>query len=107
MKAQFKKGVIELCILELINANELYGYKIVNNLSEFIETKENTVYPILHRLTKDKCLESYLKESDGGPARKYYKLTTLGKTRLKEMKSEWIALNNSVNLLIKECESNE
>lgn len=100
MNTQFKKGILELCILELIKNDDRYGYKVVQDLSVFIETKENTVYPILHRLMKDDCLTSYLKESDEGPARKYYKITDAGKNKLDMLKNEWSDINRQVEKLL-------
>ncbi len=100
MNTQFKKGILELCTLELIKNEDKYGYKVVQDLSVYIETKENTVYPILHRLMKDECLTSYLKESDEGPDRKYYKITEAGKSRLEVLKREWEEINKQVEKLL-------
>ncbi len=89
MNTQFKKGVVEMCVLFILNQEDAYGYKIVQSISEYIETNENTIYPILHRLTRDHYLESYYVKSPEGPKRKYYKITDTGKTRLELSKTDW------------------
>ena len=51
MNTQFRKGVLEICVLTLISKKDMYGYEIVQNISKVIEVNEGTIYPILRRLT--------------------------------------------------------
>lgn len=89
MNTQFRKGVLEICVLTLISKKDMYGYEIVQNISKVIEVNEGTIYPILRRLTKEGYFETYILESNEGPARKYYKLTAEGKNNLKKLTKEW------------------
>ena len=100
MNAQFKKGILELCILSEVGRGDKYGYMIVQCL-ESLSVNEGTVYPILRRLTKDGFFESYLVESAEGPARKYYKITDAGKEKLEELIEEWDKFSNSVSKLLR------
>ena len=75
MNPQFKKGVLELCVLATVRDKDRYGYELVENISQHIEISEGTIYPLLRRLTKDGYFETYLKESAEGPPRKYYSLS--------------------------------
>ena len=68
---------------------------------------EGTIYPLLKRLTNDKYFETYLVDSTEGPARKYYKITVLGKQRVKELKKNWNDFVTSVNKFMKECMKGE
>lgn len=56
----------------------MYGYEIVQSIARHTDINEGTVYPILRRLTVDGHFSTYLVESSGGPARKYYRLTAMG-----------------------------
>ena len=87
MNTQFRKGVLEICVLTLISKKDMYGYEIVQNISKVIEVNEGTIYPILRRLTKEGYFETYILESNEGPARKYYKITDSGKKILSEKDS--------------------
>ena len=78
MNAQYKKGVLELCVLSLLKKHNCYGYEISEYLSCHIDIADGTVYPILRKLKADGLLTTYLQEESGGPPRKYYKLTQLG-----------------------------
>ena len=89
-KGQMKKGVLELCILHVTASEELYGYEIMKRITgAFPEINESTVYAVLRRLHGDGCTESYTGETSGGPTRKYYRITDVGRERLEKMRSEW------------------
>ena len=62
----------------------------------FGEISEGTIYPIILRLQKKELISAITKESEFGPARKYYKLTEEGERELIEFKENWIELNNAV-----------
>ena len=101
MNAQFKKGVLELCVLTMIKRRDYYGYELVEEISQEFSISEGTIYPILRRLTDEKYFETYLQESNSGPPRKYYRITKLGKSSQERMISEWQDFNQQVNKLLK------
>ena len=94
---KFNRGLIggstDLLILYLIYTRDMYGYEIIQELEDKSDGdflfREGTLYPILHRLEKDKYLESYNKKGDRGRARKYYKITETGKNFLEEEYNMW------------------
>lgn len=104
MNTQFKKGVLELIVLLSVSKKDMYGYELILEVSKVIEVNEGTMYPLLKRLTNDKCFDTYLQESTEGPPRKYYKITVLGQKKLEELKKTWLEFSESVNKFIKECE---
>ena len=100
MNTQFRKGVLEICVLTLISKKDMYGYEIVQNISKVIEVNEGTIYPILRRLTKEEYFENYILESNEGPARKYYKITDKGRENLDRLKNEWNEFVGAVNTFL-------
>lgn len=102
MDAQFKKGVLELCVLMLLKGQDRYGYELIRQISAQIEISEGAVYPILRRLTREGYLSSYLQSSPEGPARKYYGLTAQGEAYLQQRLQEWRALVRGVEQLMGE-----
>ena len=107
MDTQFKKGVLELLVLLFESKKDRYGYELVEEISKVVNVNEGTIYPILKRLTNEGYFETYLKESTGGPSRKYYKLTVLGIKRKNILLDEWKKFEKSVNSFVKESECNE
>ncbi len=102
-----KKGVLELCVLVLLDKQDRYGYELVRSISNRIEISEGSVYPLLRRLTKEEYFTTYLQESSEGPSRKYYTLTDKGRTYLYQLLREWNEFSQGVNQLIKEGVSND
>jgi len=103
MNVQFKKGVLELCVLVLISKEDQYGYELVQNISQRIDIAEGTIYPLLRRLTKEGYFTTYLAESSEGPSRKYYSITEKGKQYMEQLVEEWKSFSKSVNELIEEA----
>jgi PadR family transcriptional regulator PadR len=102
MNPQFKKGVLELCVMTMMSRKDYYGYELVEEISKILEISEGTLYPILRRLTEDKYFETYLQESSGGPPRKYYRITKLGKEFQKEQFKQWSEFNSQIAKLLKD-----
>lgn len=107
MNVQFKKGVLELCVLVLTHAKDRYGYELVHTISEKFSIAEGTVYPLLRRLTQDGYFSTYLKESQEGPPRKYYKLTDEGRVYMFALVDEWKKFWSGVNQIIGEALEDE
>ena len=87
---QLRKGILELAVMGVLYHERHYGYSLVRVLSErgSISLKEGTVYPILARLDRDGLVGSEWVESDQGPPRKYYALTSSGRQLFDELSQE-------------------
>lgn len=96
--SQLRRGVLELCILQLLRRDPSYGYEIVTRLEALgpLAAGENTVYPLLRRLKTEGLLDTFMQESPAGPPRQYYRLTADGKRRLTTLEKEWDAMVNAV-----------
>ena len=89
MNTQMKKGILELCVLSMLGKEDRYGYELTEELSEEMSIAPGTLYLILKRLKDDERVETYLVESESGPARKYYHLTQKGLDSLNEQRNDW------------------
>ena len=107
MNSQFKKGVLELIVLLSVSKRDMYGYDLILEVSKVVDVNEGTIYPLLKRLTNEKYFDTYLVESTEGPSRKYYKITALGKKRMRELKKTWSEFSSSINNFLKECDKHE
>lgn len=101
MNTQLRKGVIEMCILALIERQDMYGYEIVQSIARHTDINEGTVYPILRRLTMESYFSTYLVESREGPARKYYRITPLGRSYLERSVGEWREMAQVVERILR------
>ena len=102
MNPQYKKGVLELCVLSLLKKKDCYGYEISEYLSDRIDIADGTVYPILRKLKGDGLLTTYLQEESGGPPRKYYSLTSLGKETYEKDKGEYFSFSRAIEKILED-----
>lgn len=102
------KGILEGCVLELINRKDTYGYEITHQLNElgFTDIVEGTVYTILMRLEKNQFVTIQKKRSELGPPRKFYSLNDAGREELRRFWEKWEFLSSKINEL-KENKGNE
>jgi PadR family transcriptional regulator PadR len=98
VKSQMRKGILEYCILLLLEKEALYTSNIIERLQEArLIVVEGTLYPLLTRLKNGGLLSYQWIESTQGPPRKYYQLTESGMEFLKELESSWQELNDTIN----------
>jgi PadR family transcriptional regulator, regulatory protein PadR len=98
---QLRKGMLELCVLNAVKNTSLYGYDIVRKLRGIngLVISEGTIYPILSRLKREGFVQTTLKESTEGPARKYYELTSKGENILSQMNDYWKDIKTGTDIL--------
>ncbi len=92
MDAQLKRGLLEVCVLASACREGSYGYKMIKDMSPYIEISESTLYPILKRMESGEYMTTYTKEHNGR-LRKYYQITDAGREKIKEFISEFDTIN--------------
>ncbi|GAK05744.1 transcriptional regulator, PadR family [Geomicrobium sp. JCM 19037] len=100
-QSQMLKGILEGCILSIIEKEEVYGYELSKKLYDagLNMVKEGSIYPLLLRMEKAGWVDATLKPSPAGPNRKYYKLTKQGEEALHTFRDHWQQLKNAVHKL--------
>ncbi len=101
MDIQLKRGLLDVCVLRAIKDEDSYGYKIIKDVSPYIEITESTLYPILRRLESAELL-TVRTEEHNGRLRKYYHITPLGIDRISTFKKEWDEIISIYNFITKE-----
>ncbi|MGD8396591.1 MAG: PadR family transcriptional regulator [Candidatus Eiseniibacteriota bacterium] len=99
---QLRKGVVELTVLAALRDGETYGYELLQRINriEGLALTESTVYPLLARLARDRLVQVRAAPSPSGPPRRYYQLTSLGRSRLGEMSQHWQDVRDAVDALL-------
>ncbi len=88
MDAQMKRGMVEVCILSLLNRGDSYGYQLIKDIGPIMTLSESTLYPVLRRLEAGGCLRVYSVEHNSR-LRKYYGITDEGRRRIADFLTEW------------------
>lgn len=96
---QVRRGLLEYCILTMIQKSRMYGYDLITQLNswDFFSVAAGTIYPLLKRLEKEGLITSEWESSaEGTPAKKFYVMTDLGNSLLEEMDDEWVNVVESI-----------
>src|SRR5258706_1380368 len=99
---ELRRGVLEHCVLAVMRRKETYAFEIVRVLSDEggLVTSEGTIYPLLSRLRRDGLVETTWRESESGPPRRYYRLTTEGERALDTFAAEWTRFRDAVDAVL-------
>ncbi len=106
MDVQLKRGLLDVCVLAAIRSEDSYGYKIIKDMSPYIELSESTLYTILKRLETSNMLTVRTVEFEGR-LRKYYHISEDGLKRIEDFKNEWKEIMSIYRFVTKEDEGNE
>jgi PadR family transcriptional regulator PadR len=99
-QSQMRKGVLEFCILSIINRGEVYPSDIIDQMKAAnLHILEGTLYPLLTRLKNAGLLNYRWVESVSGPPRKYFVMTDAGKEAFSVLLQTWNDMANAVSLL--------
>ena len=102
IKAQMRKGVLEYCILSILDKNDAYASSLISELKEAkMIVVEGTLYPLLTRQKNQELLTYRWEESSQGPPRKYYAITEKGRALLHEMDNAWQEVVETLALIRK------
>lgn len=100
VRSQMRKGVLEYCILSILNKKESYASSIIDELKRAnMIVVEGTLYPLLIRQKNQGLLTYRWEESTQGPPRKYYMITDKGRNQLQDMDSAWNEIVESIEKL--------
>jgi PadR family transcriptional regulator PadR len=96
-QAQMRKGILEYCILAILNKREAYPSEILEEMKDAkLIVVEGTLYPLLTRLKNAELLNYRWEESPSGPPRKYYSITSVGKEFLEKLNQTWSELHSAI-----------
>ena len=100
--SQLLRGVLDLCLLALMEEGPAYGYEMTKRLRArgLSMVGEGSIYPLLGRLEREGLVETYRAASDGGPPRKYYRPSREGHRALAAGVSEWRAARDALDAVL-------
>lgn len=84
-------------VLAILAEGDSYGYAILKRVRELsgghLAWTDGMLYPVLHRLERFGFIEARWETADSGRRRKYYRLTSRGRTQLAEERKQWQAVD--------------
>jgi len=89
-----------MIVLAALAGRPSYGYLLVKQINDAADGvftwSEGTIYPLLHKLEKEKLVRAQWQEAENGRERKYYYITAKGRAALTADVTNW----NRFNVLI-------
>lgn len=92
-------ALLDALVLAVVAGEDIYGYRITQQIRQAVDVSESTLYPVLRRLQKDNCLKIYDQEFSGRN-RRYYKITERGKIQLALYREQWKDYRTSVENIL-------
>lgn len=86
-------------VLSTAEREPTYGYRITQQVRQIMVVSESTLYPVLRRLQKEGCLETYDQEF-AGRNRRYYRLTETGAETLAKLRAEWVEYRQAIDAML-------
>ncbi|HLY48167.1 MAG TPA: PadR family transcriptional regulator [Solirubrobacteraceae bacterium] len=101
-RSQMLRGVLDLCLLAVLDEGPAYGYEMTRRLRDrgLGSVGEGSIYPLLGRLEREGLVDTYRAASNGGPPRKYYRPSSTGRLALALGVSEWRAARDEINAVL-------
>lgn len=99
---QLRRGVVQHCVLALLDIEPHYSFDLVTALSAHqpLVTSEGTIYPLLSRLRRQGLVSTSMRDSDVGPPRRYYELTDAGREQLAAFRRDWVAFRKAADTVL-------
>ena len=101
MAFPISSSLLDAVVLAIVakDGGSSYGYKITQDVRTVMDVSESTLYPVLRRLQKEECLETFDQEYQGRN-RRYYKVTAKGFQYLAVYQQDWIDYRNKINAIL-------
>ena len=104
IRDNFKKGYVEMLILNFLSEKDLYGYEMTQLVIErgggYIKIPEGSLYPTLSKLEDKHMISSYQKQVGKRLKRIYYHLEDQGLEYLNELIKEYYAVNECITKIL-------
>ncbi|MGB3414784.1 MAG: PadR family transcriptional regulator [Microbacteriaceae bacterium] len=99
---QLRKGVVEACILGLLEHEAMYGWQLAEELISRgkIIASIGTLYPVLSRLRDQELVTTFEQPSESGPSRRYYQITGKGQQELEDFRGVWQQFTSDISALL-------
>jgi DNA-binding PadR family transcriptional regulator len=87
-------------VLAILAEGDSYGYAIIKRVAELsgghLRWTDGMLYPVLHRLERQKLIAAKWGTSEAGRRRKYYRITAEGRDQLARQRRQWEIVNDTL-----------
>ncbi|MDR0838555.1 MAG: PadR family transcriptional regulator [Oscillospiraceae bacterium] len=106
MAFQIGGALLDACVLARLSREDEYGYALTQGVKDTLEVSESTMYPVMRRLQTEDCLTVY-DVPYAGRNRRYYRITELGRKKLRVYIDEWGVFRQKIDAILKGGDAND
>ena len=87
-------------VLAILAEGDSYGYAIIKRVAELssgeLQWTDGMLYPVLHRLERQRLVAAKWGTSETGRKRRYYRITKDGRAELAAQRQKWQVVHNAM-----------
>jgi len=99
------QGTLDMLILQTLRWGPQHGYGIAQAIrsgsSDVLQVETGSLYPALHRLSKQGWVKAEWKQTENNQRAKFYSLTAAGRKQLALEQSRWNQMIAAIGALMK------
>lgn len=99
------QGTLDMLLLKALQLEPMHGWGITERIEQWskdaLQVNQGSLYPALHRLTRQGFITSSWRVTENNRRARYYALTAAGRRALAEEQATWERLSHAVNLVMK------
>lgn len=100
-KGDLIQGTLDMLILKTLALEPMHGWGISERIQqwsdEVLRLNQGSLYPALHRLTRQGWITSEWRVTENHRRARYYRLTASGRRALEDEHRHWLRLSEAVN----------
>jgi len=103
--ADLLQGTLDLLVLKALQLEPMHGWGITERIEQWsndvLQINQGSLYPALHRLTRQGFITSSWRTTENNRRARYYALTAAGRRALAREQEEWERLSAAVNIVLR------
>jgi PadR family transcriptional regulator len=104
-RGEMLQGTLDMLVLKSLQVEPMHGWGITERIEQWsggvLQINQGSLYPALHRLTRQGFITSSWHVTENSRRARYYALTAAGRRALSTEQTSWERLSQAVNLIMR------
>jgi PadR family transcriptional regulator, regulatory protein PadR len=104
-RGEMLQGTLDMLVLKALHLEPMHGWGITERIEQWsdgvLQINQGSLYPSLHRLTRQGFITSSWRMTENSRRARYYALTAAGRRALASEQTSWDRLSEAVNLIMR------
>ena len=104
-RGEMLQGTLDMLVLKALQLEPMHGWGITERIEQWsdgvLQINQGSLYPSLHRLTRQGFIMSSWRVTEHSRRARYYTLTAAGRRALSSEQTSWERLSEAINLIMR------